>query len=153
MKAIPILMLLTALAAASAVPSVSAQNGPEFLKVYMPDGRSVTAELALSEAQRARGLMGRPRILPDQGMLFVFDTEAIHSFWMKNTLVALDMIWLDRDHRIVHIAADVQPCPGDPCPSTTPARPGLYVLELKAGTAAELKLKLFDRLDFALPRR
>ena len=153
MKTMPVLIALAALAVVLVVPLVSAQNGPEFLKVYMPDGRSVTAELAVSEAQRARGLMGRPRILPDQGMLFVFDTEAIHSFWMKNTLVALDMIWLDRDHRIVHIAPDVQPCPGDPCPSTTPARPGLYVLELKAGMAADFKLKLFDRLDFALPRR
>ncbi|MCX6560318.1 MAG: DUF192 domain-containing protein [Candidatus Aminicenantes bacterium] len=151
MKKIPALIVLAALAVAA--PVFSAQNGPEFLKVYMPDGRSITAELAATEAQRARGLMGRPRIGPDQGMLFVFDTEGIHSFWMKNTLVALDMVWLDRDHRIVHIAADVQPCPRDPCPSTTPARPGLYVLELKAGIAAEFKLKLFDRLDFALPRR
>lgn len=150
MKTIPVLFLLAALAVAA--PVLSAQNGPEFLKVYMPDGGSVTAELAATEAQRARGLMGRPRISPDQGMLFVFETEGIHSFWMKNTLVALDMIWLDRDHRIVHIAADVKPCPRDPCPSTTPARPGLYVLELKAGIAAEFKLKLFDRLDFALPR-
>jgi uncharacterized protein len=129
------------------------QGGDRFLKVYLPDGRSVTAELAVTDAQRARGLMNREKILPDQGMLFVFEEEAGHSFWMKNTLVPLDMLWLDRDRRIIHIAPDVPPCQSDPCPSYGPGRPSLYVLELKGGMAAVFGLKVYDKLDFVLPRR
>jgi hypothetical protein len=128
-----------------------AQGRDKFIKVYFPDGRSVTAELALTEAERALGLMNREKILPDQGMLFVFDEEAVHSFWMKNTLVPLDMLWLDRDRRIVHIERDVPPCQADPCPSYGPRRPVSYVLELKGGMAAAFRLKASDKLDFALP--
>jgi uncharacterized membrane protein (UPF0127 family) len=129
-----------------------AQGRDRFIKVYLPDGRSVTAELALTEAERALGLMNREKILPDQAMLFVFDEEAVHSFWMKNTLVSLDMLWLDRDRRIVHIERDVPPCKTDPCPSYGPRRPASYVLELKGGMAAVFRLKVHDKLDFALPR-
>jgi len=138
---------------AAAVCSGGAQGRDKFVKIYLPDGKSVTAELAVTDAERARGLMQREKLLPDQGMLFVFEKEDLHSFWMKNTLIALDMIWLDREKRIAHIEADVQPCRADPCPSTTPRMPGLYVLELKSGMAAEFKLKLHDKLDFILPVR
>jgi uncharacterized membrane protein (UPF0127 family) len=123
-----------------------------FIKVYFPNGGAVTAELAVTEAQRARGLMNRTSVLPDQGMLFVFEQDGVHSFWMKNTLVALDILWLDRDHRIIHIERQVPPCPGDPCPSYGLGRPARYVLELKGGQAAAFGLNLQDRLDFQLPR-
>jgi uncharacterized membrane protein (UPF0127 family) len=129
------------------------QGDDRFLKVYFPDGRSVTAELAVTDAQRALGLMNREKVLPEQGMLFVFDKEAVHSFWMKNTLVSLDMLWLDRDRRIIHIESDVPPCKSDPCPSYGPGRPALYVLELKGGMAAAFRLKVYDKLDFLLPQR
>jgi uncharacterized membrane protein (UPF0127 family) len=130
-----------------------ARGRDKFIKVYFPDGRSVTAELALTEAERERGLMDREKVLPDQSMLFVFDGEAVHSFWMKNTLVPLDMLWLDGDRRIVHIERDVPPCKADPCPSYGPRRPAAYVLELKGGMAAAFQLKISDRLDFVLPLR
>jgi uncharacterized protein len=129
------------------------QGSDRFLKVYFPDGRSVTAELAVSDAQRARGLMNREMILADQGMLFVFDEEAVHSFWMKNTLVPLDMLWLDRDRTIIHIEREAPPCKADPCPSYGPGKPALYVLELKGGAAAAFGLKLHDKLDFLRPPR
>jgi uncharacterized membrane protein (UPF0127 family) len=123
----------------------------KFIKIYLSEGSSITAELAVTAEERARGLMFRERLLPDQGMLFVFEVEDYHSFWMKNTLVALDMVWLDKEKRIVHIERDVPPCQADPCPSYTPKRPGSYVLELKSGSADRLKLRLYDRLEFALP--
>jgi hypothetical protein len=121
-----------------------------FVRVFFPDGSSITAELARTDEERARGLMFRKRILPDQGMLFVFEEEELHSFWMKNTLVALDILWLGRDRRIVHIAADVPPCKADPCPSYGPDAPASYVLELKAGEALARGLKAGDRLEFVL---
>jgi uncharacterized membrane protein (UPF0127 family) len=123
----------------------------KFIKVFFGNGKSVTAELAVSDEERARGLMFREKILPDQGMLFVFEEEGLHSFWMKNTLIPLDMIWLDSDKRIIHIEADVPPCREDPCPSYGPAVPARYVLELKAGEARTNRLKAGDRLQFVLP--
>ena len=123
----------------------------KFVKVYFADGRSVTAELAVSDDERARGLMFRERIGIDQGMLFVFESEDVHSFWMKNTLIPLDMLWLDSARRVIHIEADVPPCREDPCPSYGPWLPARYVLELKAGGAAEYGIKVNDRLQFILP--
>ncbi|HEX2695149.1 MAG TPA: DUF192 domain-containing protein [Acidobacteriota bacterium] len=121
-----------------------------FVKVFFPDGGSIMAELAVTDAERARGLMFRERIQPDQGMLFVFEEEGLHSFWMKNTLVPLDILWLGRDRRIVHIAADVPPCKADPCPAYGPDIPASFVLELKAGEARARGLRLEDRLEFVL---
>ncbi len=122
-----------------------------FVKVHFPDGRSVTAELAVSDDERARGLMFREKIGVDQGMLFVFEEEEIHQFWMKNTWIPLDMLWLDNSRRVIHIEADVPPCREDPCPSYGPWLPARYVLELKAGGAAEYGIKVNDRLQFILP--
>ena len=124
----------------------------KYIKIYFPDGRSVTAELAVSDEERQRGLMFREKLQLEQGMLFVFDKEYAYAFWMKNTLIPLDMIWLDKDRRIVHIWRNVPPCKEDPCPSYAPDRPGLYVLELAAGASDRFGLKLFDRLEFKLPK-
>lgn len=123
----------------------------KFIKVFFPNGKSVTAELAVTDAERARGLMFREKVLPDQGMLFVFEREDVQAFWMKNTLVPLDMLWLDSDRRVIHIAADVPPCKEDPCPSYGPGSPARYVLELRAGEAARHGLRAGDRLQFVLP--
>ena len=124
-----------------------------YIKVFFANGKSVTAELAVTDEERARGLMFREKILPDQGMLFVFEREDAHSFWMKNTLVYLDMLWLDSQRRVIHIEANVPPCKEDPCPSYGPGVPARYVLELKGGGAAANGIKLQDQLQFVLPER
>jgi hypothetical protein len=128
-----------------------ASRRPRVVKVFLPDGALITAELAVTDVERSRGLMFRERINPDQGMLFVFAEEGVHSFWMKNCKISLDMLWLDRDRRIIYIEQDVPPCLEDPCPSYGPRLPALYVLELQAGSARAHKLKLSDRIDFVLP--
>jgi uncharacterized membrane protein (UPF0127 family) len=125
----------------------------KFIKVFFPNGKSVTAELAVTEEERATGLMFREKLLPEQGMLFVFEREGMHSFWMKNTLIPLDMLWLDSDKRVIHVAADVPPCKEDPCPSYGPEIPARYVLELKAGEAAANGIETGDRLQFVLPAK
>jgi uncharacterized membrane protein (UPF0127 family) len=124
-----------------------------YIKVFFANGKSVTAELAVSDEERARGLMFREKILPDQGMLFVFEREDLHSFWMKNTLVTLDMLWLDSQRRVIHVEANVPPCKEDPCPSYGPGIPARYVLELKGGSAAANGIKLNDQVQFVLPER
>jgi hypothetical protein len=148
-KKIQILTLLLLLA--GGLLFCQSERRDKFIKIYLPNGKSVTAELAATDEERQRGLMFREKLLPDQGMLFVFEEEGLYSFWMKNTLISLDMLWINKDRRIVHIARNVPPCKEDPCPSYSPERPGLYVLELAAGAADRLGLKLFDRLEFTLP--
>jgi uncharacterized membrane protein (UPF0127 family) len=124
----------------------------KYIKVFFPDGYSVAAELAVTDEERQQGLMFREKIAEDQGMLFIFEEEEIHSFWMKNMRFSIDILWLDRERRIVHLESRVPPCTVDPCPSYPPDRPASFVLELQSGAAEKHGLKLYDRLDFILPK-
>lgn len=125
----------------------------KFVKIFLPNGTSITAELAVTEAERQRGLMFREALLPDQGMLLVFEEEDIYYIWMKNMKFSIDILWIDEEKRIIHIEKQVPPCKKEPCPSYYSKTPSMYVLELRAGSAEENKLKLYDRLDFILPIR
>lgn len=112
-----------------------------------PSGAEFSIEVAVTDAERARGYMYREKVEPNQGMLFLFDQPGRHSFWMKNCRVALDIIWLDASYRVVHIEHDQPPCPaqGD-CPSIVPMQAGSYVLEVAAGIAGRHELKIGDQL-------
>jgi len=92
-----------------------------------------TVEIARTPQEQGYGLMNRAELGPDRGMIFPFDAPRDASFWMKNTLIPLDIIWLDEDWRIVSIAAAVPPCRADPCPTYPPAGPARYVVEVNAG--------------------
>jgi uncharacterized membrane protein (UPF0127 family) len=131
---------------------LSAQSSrEEFVKIFLPNGTSITAELAVTEAERQKGLMFRDGLLPDQGMLFVFGEEGIYYIWMKNMKFSIDILWLDGEKRIVHVEKNVPPCKKEPCPSYASKIPAMYVLELRSGSVDENKLKPYDRLDFILP--
>jgi uncharacterized membrane protein (UPF0127 family) len=132
-------------------PACHGGDQGRFIKVFLPGGQAVTAELAVTDEARAKGLMFREKLLADQGMLFVFEEDGTHSFWMKNTLIPLDLLWLDAARRVVHIEAGAPPCREEPCPTFGPSIPARYVLELNAGSAAAFGVKLYDRLQFALP--
>jgi uncharacterized membrane protein (UPF0127 family) len=114
--------------------------------VILPDGKEIRIEVASNDDTRARGLMFRDSLDPDRGMLFLFPKSEIYPFWMKDTLIPLDMLWLDEGGKIVHIKASVPPCAGDPCPSYSPEVIARNVLELRAGRAAQLGLKIGDVL-------
>jgi len=115
-------------------------------RVIFPDGTKVTVEVVDTEATRERGLMFRKGLAPDAGMIFVFDAVAFYPFWMKNTLIPLDMLWLDAGARVVSIARSVPPCKADPCPSYSPDADALYVVELAAGFARQHNVKVGDVL-------
>ncbi|GAB4339891.1 MAG: hypothetical protein Fur0042_00100 [Cyanophyceae cyanobacterium] len=104
-------------------------------------------EVARTAEQRSRGLMFRTELARDRGMAFFFEPPRSVSFWMKNTLIPLDMVFL-RDGVVHHIEANVPPCKADPCPSYGPRSgpPTDLVLELAAGRAAELGIQPGDRL-------
>ena len=133
-----LLFLLQAVAPAEAVRSAV---------VVLPSGDEFMVELAVTPEERRVGYMYRDEIGPREGMLFLFETDGAHGIWMKNCKVALDIIWLDREFRVVHIARDRQPCePDGPCPSAYPFRPARYVLELASGRAGETGLEAGDKV-------
>ncbi len=107
-------------------------------------GHVFRVELATTNAQRERGLMYRTSLPADQGMLFVFPYDAPQAFWMKNTLIPLDMLFFDKQHKLVSMQLDVPPCKADPCPVYPSGKPVVYVLELSAGTAARLGITIGD---------
>ena len=99
---------------------------------------TIHAEVARDPVTRRRGLMERRALAPDAGMLFFMPDERVQQFWMKNCYIALDMIFADRDGRVVHVVHDAQPCPPmrADCPTYSSERPAAVVLEVSAGTAA-----------------
>lgn len=104
-------------------------------------------EVAETPQQQAIGLMARESLPDDRGMLFPFEPPRPVSFWMKNVLIPLDMVFI-RNDEIVAIAHDVPPCEATPCPTYGPDRQAVdYVLELRGGRAAELGLQNGDRID------
>jgi uncharacterized membrane protein (UPF0127 family) len=103
--------------------------------VTLPDGFDVILELAITPDELSQGLMFRPRLPEDRGMLLVFADERYPNIWMMNTLVALDLVYLDASGTVVDVVADAQPCPAEPCPRFTPKRAAKAVLEIPAGGA------------------
>ncbi len=112
-------------------------------------GARYNVELAQDDATRARGLMFRDRMEADRGMLFIHDREEPQAYWMKNTKIALDILYFDDGRRLVSQQRDVPPCSaGDACPPYPSFKPARYVLELNAGQAAKLKLENGAKLTF-----
>ena len=103
-------------------------------------------ELAVTLAARTQGLMHRT-VEPDEGMLFIFPHDRIRQFWMKNCIVGLDMLFLERDGTIINIETLPPPKPGEEPAIGRSTRPARYVLELPAGRAKELGLEPDRRID------
>ena len=116
-----------------------------FVTIFIQD-KPFLAEIADTPEKQVRGLMFRRCLKDDYGMLFVFAEEEIRSFWMKNTLIPLDFIYLNDARQIVDMHCSVPPCRGDPCPSFTSALPARFVLEIKGGSAKKLKLRIGDKI-------
>ena len=111
-------------------------------------GKRYTVELAADEHSRMRGLMFRESMPRDAGMLFVFDSEHPQAFWMKNTLIALDILYFDSAATLVSMSTDTPPCKTAYCPSYPSGGAARYVLELNAGEAESLQVKPGARLTF-----
>jgi uncharacterized protein len=113
--------------------------------------RSFRVEVADTNAEREIGLMYRDKLKDSHGMLFVFDGEAPQAFWMKNTLIPLDILYFDAEYRFVSASFNTPPCRVvEPmqCPSYPSTGPAKYVLELNAGIGEKLNLKPGDRMEF-----
>ncbi|GAB3787646.1 DUF192 domain-containing protein [Dyella agri] len=109
-------------------------------------GQRFSVKLATNEAAREHGLMMRTSLAPDHGMLFVFPDTAPRGFWMKNTLIPLDILYFDEQHKLVSAQLNVPPCKAVPCPVYPSAGPARYVLELSAGTVKRIGVRDGDTL-------
>jgi hypothetical protein len=106
----------------------------------------IQLEVAKTVEQQAIGLMNRKELAGDRGMVFLFSPARPVSFWMKNTLIALDMVFVHKG-RVVAVSKNVPPCKADPCPTYGPGQSLVdQVIELRAGRAAELGIKAGDPL-------
>jgi len=92
----------------------------------------VNAEISDTTLKQAKGLMFRKSLPQNEGMLFIFDKEDYYVFWMMNTSIPLDIIWINNDMEIVHMEKNIQPC-GILCPVYKPSEKAKYVLEVNAG--------------------
>jgi uncharacterized membrane protein (UPF0127 family) len=104
----------------------------------------VTVEVAATDPVRARGLMYRTSLADGHGMLFVFPTETDHAFWMKNTFIPLDLLFIGGDGRIVGIHADARP---QSTAQISVGRPSRWVLEVPGGFAARRGIRTGDRVE------
>lgn len=105
------------------------------VELLTPEGRRVQygVELARTQEERGRGLMYRKTLKQDRGMFFIFSSSTIQSFWMKNTLIPLDLIFIDENLKVVGIVEDAQPHDLSGQHIKSPSR---YVLEVNSGEAA-----------------
>lgn len=110
----------------------------------------VALEIAATPQERARGLQEREHLSDGEGMLFVFERAGRHSFWMKDTLISLDIIWLDAARRVVDVKIRVPPCADDPCPNYTPQGEARYVLEVRGGLSEQWGLGKGDRVEIIM---
>ncbi|WP_366516739.1 DUF192 domain-containing protein [Sphingomonas caseinilyticus] len=104
-----------------------------------------TVEVAKTSEEQAMGLMYRNKLAPDRGMIFPFDPPRDASFWMRNTLIPLDMIFVRADGSIANIAANTVPYSEEPVPSDGPVA---AVLEIAGGRSAELGIKPGDKVEW-----
>ena len=129
------------LAASAGAPALCGEVGS--LEIGTATGRHVfQVEIVNNDATRERGLMDRRFMAADHGMLFEFDREAPVSFWMKNTYIPLDMIFIAPSGVVTHIA-NAEPLSERVIPS---AGPCIAVLELNGGMAASIGLKVGDKV-------
>jgi uncharacterized membrane protein (UPF0127 family) len=107
--------------------------------------KEIRVEVAQTPEERNRGLMGRKHLGKDEGMLFIFETEDYHGFWMKDTLIPLSIAFIDKDSRVVGIT-DMKPLTLN---SHLPPKPALYALEMNKGWFSSNGIKVGDVIKFS----
>ncbi len=105
-------------------------------------------EVASTPEERRIGLMNRTFLAESDGMLFVFERPTVQNFWMKNTLIPLDMLYLDENRKIVRITHNAQPCKVENCPLYSSFEPAQYVLEINGGQANMLGISVGDEVEW-----
>jgi len=126
-------------------------NGPSYIQnkatiSIESDNSTILMEVEIADElqEQIKGLMFRQNLDWNNGMLFVYESENRRSFWMKNTFIPLDMIFINNEFRIVDIKENTKPCLEMPCPTYPSKEPAKYVLEVNAGFAQKNNIKIGD---------
>jgi hypothetical protein len=114
------------------------------IPLYIKD-KEIWVEVAKTPEETSNGLMGRKHLGKDEGMLFIFEVEGYHGFWMKNTLIPLSIAFIDKEGRIVKIT-DMKPLS---LQTHAPPRPVLYALEMNKGWFSTNGIKVGHILRFS----
>ncbi|MEI6221263.1 MAG: DUF192 domain-containing protein [bacterium] len=119
------------------------------ISILNQQGKSttITAEIAASPEEHSYGLMYQTSLPENQGMMFLFNYPFRYAFWMKNTLIPLEMIFADKDKKIVDII-HAAPCKQDPCPNYEPKKEGMFVLEVNEGFSNKNSISIGDEVVF-----
>ena len=120
-------------------------------EVTFPNGTRILAENMHRELDLMRGMMFRESLAPERGLLFMYKAEGMFPYFMYQTKIPLDIIWMNRRRVVVEIAANTPPCPSKSareCPSYGGHEKARYVLEVNAGVAAKNGVRVGDVLDF-----
>lgn len=134
----------TILVVLMALPALGAAQGLSKVPLYLKS-KEIQVEVAKTPEERAKGLMGRATLGENEGMLFIFEKEDYHGFWMKNTLIPLSIAFMDRQCRILAIT-DMEPLTLDTHP---PPHPVLYALEMNKGWFSANGIKVGDSIRFS----
>ena len=120
-------------------------------EVVFPNGTTIHAVPAQSEREILQGLRYYDSLPADRGMIFIYAKPDKYPFWTYQAHFAVDIVWIDKDHRIVEMALNTPPCPSTSarqCPTYGGQQDARFVLEVKAGVAAQNALRIGDKLDF-----
>lgn len=115
--------------------------------ISFENGATIEAEIADTAGERREGLMDRENLGVNEGMLFIFESEWPRIFWMKDTLIPLDIIFLDSQKKIIGIQT-MQPCTKDPCKLHESVLPVKYAIEVNAGYCAQNNIKIGQKVSF-----
>ena len=133
----------------AALPATEPPAGP----MVNIGGATFTVEVVDNPEARAQGLSGRTSLPPSAGMLFVFEDKGIHTFWMKDMMFPLDLVWIGEQCEVISITANISPPMPEQAdsdlPRFRPPQPIRYVLEINVGEAAEANIQPGDRAGFA----
>ncbi len=149
--ALTVVLLLPACASTTAPRDPNSGENLVSLRIQtMTEKLDFQVEIADTVFEREKGLMYRNELPENQGMLFVFEKAQPVSFWMKNTRIPLDMVFISADKKIISIQKNALPCQADPC-GGYPSRSAVqYVLELNGGISDTMRIGVGDTVDFSL---
>lgn len=119
-----------------------------FIKVCFKEN-CFFAESAKTREELLRGLMFHQKLDEDKGMLFIFEKDGVYSFWMKNTLISLDIIWINSENKVVYIKKSAEPCSESECSYIKPDKKAKYILEINAGISEKINLQAGDTVVFS----
>lgn len=139
-------MILSGCSSLSA--SLVGSSGPTVTFETDSGAHEYIVDVADDYEERKIGLMYQEKIDDDKGMIFVFAKKDKLNFWMKNTLIHLDMIFIDEDKKVVDFIENAEPCKVEKCPHYSAKTEALYVLEVNGGQAEKIGLKIGDKVKF-----